>query len=162
MSLYRAYSLEHFRGSQVGFVWYVPAREKPAAPHDQLIAGYADLQGEELAQAKQAADELLTEAELEGLRAYLHLAHDVIRFYAEEQTLPMAPGFGLGAVRISETAYLYMLSEEAGYSLSIPVYGRYRADLPRPSMAEVQELLAGSDTLEDLLAGQPQDPEASL
>jgi hypothetical protein len=132
IKLYSAYSvLNAFRERRhVTFNWYCHRRQAPAAPHDTLIARYAELKsrGEHRALEKHA-DSLFTEAEIQALRAYLLERHDT-ELFAEPVPLPLAAGKGAPSVPWAERSDAegtgrYMLSREDGYPLPMEVWAFY-------------------------------------
>jgi len=152
IKLYQAHStVDNYAGrDRVTFSWFVNKRERPAAPYEELIAGYQELSDDPpKGYAEAFIDELLTEAEVEELRDYLAKRHKT-ELQIEEVALPLQEAVaGYGALGVGGGTDYYMLSEEDGYSLSVPIYGFYDLRLCpsstsfSPEMAEAgQELLA--------------------
>ena len=80
-------------------LWFVRARTQPVADYAQLIEGYAQLAQRAQGYARQAVDELFTEAEAGMLQNYLKQQHQT-GVSLEPVALPMkdgAPGIPYGA-----------------------------------------------------------------
>lgn len=72
IKLYRASSrMEIAPGQRVRIDWICPEREQPVAPYKQAIWGYQSLDEAMKLYAQASVDELLTEIEIQELRAYL-------------------------------------------------------------------------------------------
>lgn len=133
--LYRAHSiLDNFCGcDDVRIDWFVRDRQAPPAPYEEVIANYHELGvGEsspercfERGYTQACIDELFTAAEIEELRAYLAEAHET-ELFVEEVELPIeGPMVPTGGLSIAGMTGSIPLVTEAGYNLSIRVWGYY-------------------------------------
>ena len=110
---------------EVRLEWCAGVRNKPAVNYADVIDGYPTGEGDEYTEAY--IDELLTEAELEELKAYLGRVHgwDV---QAKLASLPLPSGhggcpLGLALEAGSQPWDVYDLAHEPGYDLSVPIEG---------------------------------------
>ncbi len=134
VKLYRACSvIDNYHGRDgVTFLWFVVNRDKPVAPYEELIANYQELEQHQdqeqgtLAYLEGYVNELLTEEEVEELKAYLESRHNT-ELKLEEVEIPVQDSnlCPLGAMPAGGGQDFYMLSREEGYSLSVPIWAYY-------------------------------------
>jgi hypothetical protein len=152
--------------------WFYVDRPAPVLPYATAIAGYKRLKrqapGPDKLSVERGLDELLTAAEVDALRDYLHRAHQT-PIVAEAVALPLpwldcqpSRQTGEGA----DEAGFRKLAEEPGYPLAFPVWGavdRAAADDYCPGCYQTHE--AGMAYVRKALAllGLPADvPPARL
>jgi len=128
IKLYRASSrMEIAPGQAVLIEWICPERQQPVAPYKQLIWGYQGLDQAERLYAQARVDELLTESELQELRAYLARQGDSLE--VEEAALPLrGSGPELLPIGVMATVMGYeaqVLEPGPGSGLSIELWGMY-------------------------------------
>lgn len=165
IKLYRATTMvDNYHGrDQVCFNWFCSKREQPVAPYEELIQDY---QPGHL-YAEDYVKELLTEAEVEELRAYLAREYGSELDSVKEAELPAPLNFmGYGALPAGGGQDFYMLDRTPGYDLSIPIWAYYDLrDCPDTVHFQPQQREAGAKFVELLLAKlemakrEPQDYE---
>lgn len=127
--LFRAWSVidEILGHNQVTFNWFVAGRPTPIIPYEELIEDF-DENDEEACYDKMLVNELLTEAEVEELRAYLLSSHK-LEIQVEEVSLPIrAGGLSYGLLLISGERGFYSLADEEEYKLSVSILGHFKLE----------------------------------
>jgi len=129
IKLYRASSrMEIAPGQAVLIEWICPERQQPVAPYEQAIWGYQGLDQALRLYAQARVDELLTEAEVAELRAYLARKGD--RLEVEEAALPLRGSgpellpIGVMAAVMGDEAQV--LKPGSGSGLSIELWGCFQ------------------------------------
>lgn len=145
MKVYAAYSTadEYRKFRNVLFHWFAH-REVPLVSPEEAILDYHELSERQQAYALGYVSELLTENEVEELRAYLQKEHKA-ELETVEVELPIQREDATDlmpweAIAVGGMDDFYMLSREEAYNLSVPIWGYF--DLRAAGYGEREERIA--------------------